>query len=140
MNMKINTYILSLFLFIGFMVVITPAIPHHHHSNGVICIRDDMKADDCCSSSRTPQHHPNNDPCCTDNCLTQLVETESALQKAEPIQPHYIQLTVLYTESLLRTLTPPLEIPDHLDYVYLESLHGTYIIRAAGLRAPPFTV
>jgi hypothetical protein len=119
--MKINPYIFSLFLFITSIVVVMPAMPHHHHGGGIVCMADDAEDDH--------GHH--------DDCPALTVDAEPALQKIEPTQPYYTQLTILYIESLLRDLTQHEESAVHWDAAYLEPLHGTCIAHAAGLRAPP---
>jgi hypothetical protein len=120
--MRINANIFSLFLFISFIVVIMPAIPHHHHTDGVVCMDGDVK----------------DDPWCAGDCLGQKVDAEPALQGADPVQPQFLYSIMLFSEPLLRFITQHEERAVRYDGVYLESLHGTCIARAAGLRAPPF--
>ncbi|MCD7900019.1 MAG: hypothetical protein LUH22_09130 [Bacteroides sp.] len=137
--MKINPYIFAFFMFVSLILVVMPTMPHHHHSDGRICMLDDIQADDCCTHHH-PHHHPYDDPCCTGDCLTQIIKAEVAHQDTDLIQAAYIHTITLFSISLLKYLTPPLEIPDFDDYVYRESLHSTFITRAVGLRAPPSLV
>lgn len=53
------------------------------------------------------------------------------------IQPCFVWVTTLFSEPLLRLLALPEETGIRQEFVYQESLHGTFITRATGLRAPP---
>lgn len=127
------------FLMITCMVMlVAPLIPHHHHSNGIICMKDDIKDTECPCDHQ--HHHHKDDPCCTSDCMT-IIESSVPAQQLDEVQPQYFYIATLFTEPLLRFLTQPEERESYRDYAYLESLHGTYIICAAGLRAPPtFTI
>lgn len=133
--MKIKTVISVFLLFISMILIAMPAIPHHHHGDGIICMKDDLKNDDCCTMDHK-HHHEEDDPCCHGNCTAQFLSSTPTID-TENFQPHFIYLDILFTESLIRFLTQPLEQEVHKDYVYVESLHGMYLTRAAGLRAPP---
>lgn len=132
-------YIIYFLMAACMIMLVAPLIPHHHHGNDIICMKDDMKDMEC--PCHHQQHHPNDDPCCTNNCMT-IIESSVPAQQLNEVHPPYFYITTLFTESLLRFLTQPDERAIHQDYVYLESLHSTYILYAAGLRAPPclFTI
>lgn len=117
------------------VLIAMPAIPHHHHGNGIICMKDDLKDTDCCAMHHT-HHHQEDDPCCSDDCLAHFKTFVPAID-FDDVQPQFTYIDILFTESLLRFLTQPIEKDNYRDFVYVESLHGTYITRAAGLRAPP---
>jgi hypothetical protein len=133
--MKINPYIFSFLLFISFVVVGMPVIPHHHCA-GIICMKDDTK------EAESPHHHTNDDSCCTSDCITQLESSSAFMQPLYKTQPQFSYSIILFTEPLLRFITRCGEITVHRDYIYLESLHGISIAYAVGLRAPPssFTI
>lgn len=116
-------------------MLIVPLIPHHHHSNGIICMKDDIKDTEC--PYHHNHHHHNDDPCCTSDCMTNF-ESFVPAQQLDEVQPHYLYSIILFTEPLLRFVTQPEENSLLREHVYLESLHGTFITRAAGLRAPPY--
>ena len=122
---------------ISTIMLIVPLIPHHHHSNGIICMKDDIKEADCCHHHHQQQHQ-NDDPCCTSDCMTHF-ESSVPVQQLDEVQPQYLYIVTLFTEPLLRFLTQPEENTTDLDYAYIESLHGTFITCAAGLRAPPYS-
>lgn len=140
--MKINPYIFCLLMLIGLIVVVMPAIPHHHHSDSMICMKNDITADDCCSSHHTPHHHPYDDPCCPDACHTQIIKAEFASQQEELSDAFVIQETILFATLLSELLSQPGYVAPYRDYVYIESLHGTFVPCAASPRAPPrlFTI
>lgn len=117
---------------ISMVMLIVPLIPHHHHSNGIICMKDDIRDTEC----PCDHHHPDDDPCCTSDCMTQF---ESPVPTSQPdgMQPQHIYSITLFTEPLLRFITQPGERGFRRDHVYPESLYGTFIACAAGLRAPP---
>ncbi|NDV65634.1 hypothetical protein D0T60_10315 [Bacteroides sp. 224] len=121
------------------ILVVMPTIPHHHHGNGIICMKDDIKENDCgCHHHGHHHHHPGDDPCCTNNCLTQNINAESARQQANFIAEFdWVPMVFLLVESTFKLITQPIDPDDYNDHVYRESLHGTFITRAAGLRAPP---
>lgn len=118
---------------ISMVMLIVPFIPHHHHSNGIICMNDDTGDTECASDHH---RHRNDDPCCTSDCMTRFESPEPASQ-SDGIQPQYIYSITLFTEPLLRFITQPGERSIHQNHVYRESLYGTFITCAAGLRAPP---
>lgn len=133
--MENKRYICIFMLFISVVLIAMPAIPHHHHGNGIICMKDDIKDIDCCSSHHT-HHHQEDDPCCNGDCAANFLSSTPILD-TEDIQPQFTFIQTLFTESLLRFLTQPVEKDVYNDFVYVESLHGTYLTRAVGLRAPP---
>lgn len=53
------------------------------------------------------------------------------------LHPCFVWVNTLFTEPLLKLLTLPEETGIRQEFVYLESLHGTFITCATGLRAPP---
>jgi hypothetical protein len=126
--------IARLLLLVSCLLLLVPVVPHHHHSDGLICMRDDLTAD-CCGHS----HSADAEHCCCDTgCLT----------------THFFQKKVsdaggqsLLTYSLLFTLLPP-DVSTLLaaqfeperqrpNCIYVERLHGTHLLCAGGLRAPP---
>ena len=133
--MRNKRYIIYFMMIISMVMLVVPLIPHHHHSNGIICMKDDIKDTEC--PYHHNHHHHNDDPCCTDNCMANLESSVPAPQLDE-VQPQYIYSITLFTEPLLRFITQSGERNVHRDYVYHESLHGTFITCAAGLRAPPY--
>lgn len=135
--MKNRRYIVYFLMVISVIMLVAPLIPHHHHSNGIICMKDDIK-DVECPHHHHHHHHHNDDPCCTSDCMTTF-ESSVPTQQLDEVQPQYFYITTLFTEPLLRFLTTLEEYTVHRsDHVYLESLHGTFITRATGLRAPPY--
>lgn len=124
------------FLFVISIIMVTiTAIPHHHHSDGMICMKDDIQETACPCSPESQHHH--DDPCCTNECMASFNSPVPTAQNQE-VQPHYLYAITLFTEPLLRLLTQPEEHIIRHYSVYIESLHGTFITRAAGLRAPPY--
>ena len=124
---------IAYFLFIISMIMlVVPVIPHHHHDNGMICMKNDVHADSCC-----PQHTPCNDHCCCDTgCMTTHFFQQSRTPD-DDIAPDFLWVTTLFTAPILRLLSLPEETGTRIESVYIEFLHGTFITRASGLRAPP---
>lgn len=131
-------YIYYFLLFITMVMVMAPAIPHHHHGNGIICMKDDVKENDCCSTHHHHHHHQEDDPCCNDDCVAHFNTLIRA--DVDHVQPEFHYLITLFTEPLTLFLSRKEEKAVCWKYVYIESLHSTYITRAAGLRAPPSLV
>ena len=54
--------------------------------------------------------------------------------------PHYLFTAILFTDFIIENLFRPQERRIKNYYAYRESLHGTAVNRAFGLRAPPYPV
>ena len=134
--MNNKRHIFYFLMLIAMIVIIAPAIPHHHHGNGVICMKNHIEEDHCCPMHHH-HHHENDDPCCTNDCLSHFNSLIPPSFDTNEVQPQFLYVVTLFTEPLLQFLSEQEERTIHRDYVYVESLHGTYITRAAGLRAPP---
>lgn len=120
---------------VSLIMLAASVIPHHHHGDDTVCMKDDVETENPCS------HHHHDDPCCIDRCVMHP-ELSVPASPARKVQPGFVHIITLFTEPLLRFVTQPGEEVVRRDNVYLESLHGTFITCAAGLRAPPasFTV
>lgn len=132
-GMKTKRYIAYFLFFISMIMLIVPVIPHHHHENGIICMKNDLPSEGCC-------HHqgPCNEHCCCDTgCMTTHFYQQTPNSDNSDIQPCFVWVTTLFSEPLLRLLALPEETGIRQEFVYQESLHGTFITRATGLRAPP---
>lgn len=131
--MKKRQHISILFLFISLIMLMVPVIPHHHHADGLICMKNDITAD-CC------EHHHTSDAghcCCYTGCLTTHFVQQTPGADGVSLHSEILWAVTLFIEPLSKLLIlPELDVRRH-DCVYLESLHGTFITRAAGLRAPP---
>ena len=133
-GMKKKRYIAYFLFFISMMMLVVPVIPHHHHADGLICMKNDITTS-CCEH----RHSPANEHCCCDTgCVTThfVQQTPSSDNDAwaHPIAPWVV---TLFIESISKwQVLPENEVKRH-DVIYLESLHGTFITRATGLRAPP---
>lgn len=131
--MKEKRHIAYFLLFISMVMLIVPVIPHHHHDNGMICMKNDLSSDGCC-------HHqgPCNEHCCCDTgCMTTHFYQQAPNSDNSSVQPTFLWVTTLFSEPILKLLTIPEETSARQRFVYRESLHGTFITRATGLRAPP---
>ncbi|WP_270570629.1 DUF6769 family protein [Bacteroides eggerthii] len=131
--MKTKRYIAFFLFFISMIMLTVPVIPHHHHEDGMICMKNDLPSDGCC-------HHQDacNEHCCCDTgCMTTHFFQQTPNPNNSDIQPCFVWVTTLFVEPLLKLLTLPDETGIRQEFVYMESLHGTFITRATGLRAPP---
>lgn len=124
-------YIISLLFFINIIMLVATVIPHHHHLDGTICMKNDFPEQQSCPI----HHHQGSDPCCNDICLTHFISHTPLAQSN--CAPHFVFVATLFTDAIISKLLLPQErhIKDY--YAYKESLHGTNISRAFGLRAPP---
>lgn len=134
--MKSKQLIFYFLLVISLIMVAVPTVPHHHHNDGAICVKDDLPPTDCCSHHHG-HHSQHEDPCCTNDCIASFYSPVPTTSSYDA-QPELLYTTILFSEPLFRLLSQPIETISQCDYVYLESLHSTYITCAAGLRAPPF--
>ena len=107
-------YITALLLLLSILMLAVPVVPHHHHGSEAICLKNDLHTG--CGETNH-HHHPAGHPnCCHDKgCLTH----QDLSLLVSLLSPY----TVFYSTALYSP--------------YIESLHGVYIARASGLRAPP---
>ena len=132
--MRNKRYIVSFLLFISMIMLVVPVIPHHNHADGVICMKNDLTPEPQCPK----HHHPGNDSCCNDGCMTRLNSPTPSVQADN--NPHYLFTAILFTDFIIENLFRPQERRIKNYYAYRESLHGTAVNRAFGLRAPPYPV
>ncbi len=131
--MRNKRYIAFFLIFISIVMLMVPVIPHHHHDDGLICMKDDITSD-CCE-----QHHDAEcEHCCCDTgCVTTHFFQQTPTADNGETHPDFPIIITFFSESILKILLlPERDIPKR-EYIYLESLHGTYLTRATGLRAPP---
>lgn len=134
--MKKKRYIAYFLFFISMVMLVVPVIPHHHHDNGLICMKNDVPtSDSCCHQQKDPC---DNHCCCDTGCMTVHFYQQTPNSDNSDIHPDFLWVTTLFSEPILKLLTIPEAISVKQDYVYLESLHSTFLTRATGLRAPPF--
>ena len=100
-------YITALLLLLSILMLAVPVVPHHHHGSEAICLKNDLHTG--CGETN---HH-------------QAPQPRPVLQPAD--LSLLVSLLSPYTDSYSTALYSP----------YIESLHGVYIARASGLRAPP---
>lgn len=131
--MKKKRYIALCLLFISIIMLMVPVIPHHHHIDGLICMKNDITAD-CCGH----HHSSDNDHCCCGTgCVTTYFVQQTPTSDSASTYPDCLWVTTLFFKSLSGSLSLPEADTQRHGCVYLESLHGTFITRATGLRAPP---
>lgn len=133
---KEKKYIIYLLLMVSIIMLAVPVFPHHHHADGHICMKNDVEPS-CC---HTPHHHhPAGHPnCCHDKgCIaSHFVQRTPRTERQAPVLKPVLLPAVLST--FLRQLYAFGEPCQPVSYSpYIESLHGDYIARASGLRAPP---
>lgn len=131
--MKTKRYIAYFLFFISMIMLIVPVIPHHHHEDGVICMKNDLPSEGC-------RHHQStcNEQCCRDTgCMTTHFFQQTPSSDNSVAHPGFVWVTTLFFKPILKLLSSPEEAGTGYKSVYIESLHGTFITRASGLRAPP---
>ena len=133
--MRGKLYIAYLLFVISMIMPMVPVIPHHHHADGRICMKNDITPD-CCSH----HHAEENGHCCGDDCVA-IHLFEQAPNSDDTWMYDFTPLEVtLFIEPFVDLLSHPKAHATPPDSYYQESLHGTYITRAKGLRAPPCSV
>ena len=133
---KEKKYIVYLLFLVSIIMLAVPVVPHHHHAGALICMNNDVEPS-CC---HTPHHHhPAGHPnCCHDKgCIaSHFVQRTPRTERQAPVLKPVLLPAVLST--FLRQLYAFGEPCQPVSYSpYIESLHGVYIARASGLRAPP---
>lgn len=132
--MKKKRYIAYFLFFISMVMLVVPVIPHHHHDDGLICMKNDLSAKECCH-----QHQDTcKDHCCCDTgCMTTHFFQQAPNSDHSGVHPDFLWVTTLFSEPILKLLALPEDNGIRQTPVYVESLHGTFITHATGLRAPP---
>lgn len=131
--MKKKRYIAYFLFFISMIMLVVPVIPHHHHDNGMICMKNDIPAEGCCQHQGPCSEHC----CCDTGCMTTHFFQQTPNSDNSDVHPDLVWVTTLFSEPILRLLSLPEEAGTGYESVYIVSLHGTFITRASGLRAPP---
>ena len=127
-------YISYLLLLFSILMLTIPVMPHHHHADGQICIKDNVHTDCCHHHNDDAQAH--NHGCEDTGCVTTHFFQQLPSGNEHKSHIDDIQLVEYIIPYILSYFAP--EIPkNHIDYGYRESLHGTRIPFAKGLRAPP---
>jgi hypothetical protein len=130
--MRHKSFILYfLFIVSSVAMVGVPAFPHHHHHDGTVCMKGDV-GDDCCEQE---EQEKSGECTSSDGCIALDNSVTPSQHQELTVAPHAIILFMLPLHKLLLladdfSLTYP--------SIYIESLHGTLVIGATGLRAPPF--
>ena len=132
-RMKKKRYITYFLLFISMIMLAVPVIPHHHHDNGMICMKNDIPSEGCCHHQGSCSEHC----CCDTGCMTTHFFQQTPNSDNSVAHPDFVWVTTLFFEPILKLLSVPEEAGTGYKFVYIESLHGTFITRASGLRAPP---
>ena len=129
-----RSYVTVLLCMLSMLMMAVPVVPHHHHGNEAICMKNDFHAG-CAETAHHPGKHPG---CCHDKgCpVTHFYQRTPRVERKIPAsQP--VPLPAFFL-AYIRQLYADAGVPDQKDYSpYIESLHGTHIVRASGLRAPP---
>ncbi|MBQ8672493.1 MAG: hypothetical protein IJ511_00320 [Bacteroides sp.] len=133
-------YIAYFLILVSIVMLIVPVLPHHHHQDGLMCMKNDITADCCAHHHQSqPEEQPagNDHCCCNTGCLTNYFVQQTPCSDDYTFEqmPQYIPY-ILYIEPLLDLFLSESSGKNNR-FVYIESLHGTFITRAAGLRAPP---
>lgn len=137
-GMKKKWYITYFLLFISIVMLVIPVIPHHHHADGLICMKNDI-TNDCCKQNQNPG---NEDHCCNDTgCVTtHFFQRSPSTDTDTGAHLDGVWAITLYFEPLFKLLAVPEIEVKRQENIYFESLHGTFITRATGLRAPPYVL
>jgi len=140
--MKLQRRIAYLLLVVSMIMLGVPVAPHHHHTDGLLCMKNDI-SDTCCEKPVEKSGQEQEHCCCHTGCITthffqQRSDTDTGWMHPTP------HGTPCFLPACLSTLSVDLPAPNRwkkkrIPY-YIESLHSTLIMRAAGLRAPPSTL
>lgn len=128
-------YMTALLLLLSILMLAVPVVPHHHHGSETICLKNDLHAGCDEATHHHPAGHPN---CCHDKgCMaSHFVQRTPRIERQAP-QPRPVLLPAALS-AFIRQLSAFDESYQSTSYSpYIESLHGVFITRASGLRAPP---
>ena len=139
--MKPQRDITLLLLVISMLMPIIPVIPHHHHADGRICLKHDF-TETCCSTHHHDEKHHSDDAAqehrCNGDCVTMHFFEQTPGSNEEIVStPLPCEITLFFEPiAALLQQTDGEAVRPPLPY-YKERLHGTQLMRAKGLRAPP---
>lgn len=131
--MRRKRYTAYFLCLVSILMLIVPVVPHHHHADGIICMKNDLHSDGCEHSEEPCANH-----CCCDNgCVTERFFHQASSTDGIGAQFCLVRTVDLFTVPLFKL--PALSDANLTQrrFVYAESLHGTLITHATGLRAPP---
>lgn len=125
-----------LFCLLSFLVLGAVVVPHHHHHDRQICLKDDLRQSSCCRH-RLPADECGH-CCCNKGCITtHFFQRQSQVPQLPLLHPSLWKAVPCDGTRLPNPSSLPGTFSREREYTYLESLHGTFIARAKGLRAPP---
>ncbi|MBQ8225667.1 MAG: hypothetical protein IJZ86_10025 [Bacteroides sp.] len=134
--MRNKRYIAYILFVISMVMPIIPVIPHHHHADGRLCMRNDITTD-CCSGHH---HGGESDHCCDNSCVAIHFFEQTPNSDESWTYDFTPWEVILFLDYVPLLLSLPESIPHQPDTCYRETLHGTCITRATGLRAPPSVI
>lgn len=126
-------YITLLLLCISLLMLMVPVMPHHHHTGEAICVLNDLRCGGNLSHPASGHSHCcHNKGCITTHFFQRIPTIRQGLQSLEK---------QILTAGFARFFTEPVPIlvcsySTQLP-LYAESLYGTCVVQATGLRAPP---
>ena len=123
----------SLMLLCSFIVLLSVLVPHHHHSDGSACYV--FQLDD---SGEGHTHH-NDMHTCECNGHNLFFSNHSVSQQIDQDMDLMLH-PILFLFEYLNPLADLFHWWQDWEFtptIYLESLHGVWIVKATGLRAPP---
>lgn len=130
---RIATYIS---FFASILLLLSVIVPHHHHDDGMPCYRwiFELSADSA-QGDAVPEEAASHQHDC--GCVGHNQALFSSLEHHAVSEQYLIPLLVLFD-----FINPPELFTSSLIYsreraFYVESLHDAWVVRAAGLRAPP---
>lgn len=132
---KKKKYIVYLLFLVSIIMLAVPVFPHHHHADGFICMKNDVEPSCHIPHHHHPAGHPN---CCHDKgCIVShfLQRTPRTERQAPVLKPVLLPAALSPFIRQLAAFDEPCLSDSYSPYI--ESLHGVYIVRASGLRAPP---
>ena len=124
----------ALLFLLCMLMLAVPVVPHHHHGTEAICLRNDLHTH-CAETTQHPGPHSH---CCHDKgCVSTHFFQQAARKDSKSSLPRPSRMPDVLAAAICLLLSPECQEPVPACPPYLESLHGTYITRAFGLRAPP---
>lgn len=124
--------LISWFLIMVSIIMLTASTMPHHHHHDRICLQHDLTEDTSCSGTSQESSKQNSCEIC---CVTKF--KCSVPDNQNDIQPHFTYVLTLFTETVVFGLLNPDEQTHQYNSYYYESLHSARVTRSIGLRAPP---
>lgn len=133
MKEKQRQWLRYFMLGIGMILLVSIVFPHHHHRDGKACYVPFLTEEAAEGDHETDPH----DCGCHGHNLALFKSSPASAAPGNDLVLHPLPIAFLFDWVWSATSTLRKCSSERRERPYIESLHGVWIVVAAGLRAPP---